>query len=748
VNKGISRQEEVPLLLKVPSSGKQILSYIHRMKRFVFICFSFFNVTQITTGQTVSINFDRNSAQQSFAATRIQNALKEKGYKLPGGSAMFRINLSLQASFGAESFSVKKEGQAIHIIGGDERGLIYGCQSVAEDIRNGISLTNIKSKAEKPFLPFRAIKYDLPWDTYRHSYALELHDETCRDTAYWKAFLDMMAENRFNTLTLWNLHPYPFLIKSKNFPEASPWSDAQMNEWQTLFHAIIGMATERAIETYIVPFNIFVTPEFAKAHNVAMDNLTHEYFVNGDTSEIIKTYTRECVTQMLEEYPGLTGMGLTLGEGMGGMTPQQREDWMRETIIEGMRLAKRKSKLIHRIPFSSTTGSLGITSIETEQLTRKGIEKEATLGFTEGPIWADLKFNWSHAHSTTKLMKVHGGKLYDTYFKPEPTAYKIVWTARNEDFFCLRWGVPSFVRNHVLQDARPYSGGYIIGSETYIPAKDYFTRDSIHLPWKYAFERQWLFYKLWGRMMYDPTPNDEIFNNEFVRRYGKIGPQLLTASSLAGHTPLLLASYFDCGWDFTLYSEGMMALDNTTKRVNYISIDRLIRQPPLDTSYLSIADYVKRAASNTLFGKKEITPLMLAEILEKTCNEAVKLVSTIKVGSNKALIYEIADIKAWAYLGLHLAEKIKGGVALQTYRALGVETSKQKAIKHLQKALAWWDSIIRITRPLYKDMPLVHLSQQGGKGSQENFYLTFHWEKLRSDVAKDVETAQQAVANK
>ena len=101
------------------------------------------------------------------------------------------------------------------------------------------------------------------------------------------------------------------------------------------------------------------------------------------------------------------------------MTPQQREDWMKETIIEGMRVANRKSKLIHRIPFSSTTGSLGITSIETEKLTREGIEKEAAMGFTEGPIWADLKFNWSHAHSTTKLIKVHGGKLYDTYFKPD-----------------------------------------------------------------------------------------------------------------------------------------------------------------------------------------------------------------------------------------------------------------------------------------------------------------------------------------
>jgi hypothetical protein len=75
-----------------------------------------------------------------------------------------------------------------------------------------------------------------------------------------------------------------------------------------------------------------------------MDNLTHEYFVNGDTAEIIKRYTRECVTQMLEEYPGLTGMGLTLGEGMGGMTPQQREEWMRATIIGRNAIGKTKIK--------------------------------------------------------------------------------------------------------------------------------------------------------------------------------------------------------------------------------------------------------------------------------------------------------------------------------------------------------------------------------------------------------------------
>jgi hypothetical protein len=714
-----------------------------------FLIFIFISLTppifsQAITNGSVNIHFDSNSPQQQYSTSILEKALVKSGYTITHSSASFSINLIQSvASLSPESFSIKSISHSITITGGDERGLIYGSLSLAEDIRNGIALKDCRSKTEKPFLPFRAIKFDLPWDTYRHSYALELHDQTCRDTAYWRAFLDMMAENRFNALTLWNLHPYTFLIKPKNFPEASPWNDKEMKDWQNLFHAIIRMAKERAIDTYLVPFNIFVTPEFAKAHNVAMDNLNHDYFVRGDTSDIIKRYTRECVTQVLNEYPDLTGFGLTLGEGMAGMTPQQREDWMDETIIEGMKLAGRRSKLIHRIPFSSTTGSLGITSIETEKLTRNAMQIEASMGFIDGPIWADLKFNWSHAHSTTKLIKVHGGKLYDTYFKPNPTDYKIVWTARNEDFFCLRWGVPSFVREHIIQNTHDYTGGYILGSETYIPAKDYFTKDTTSLPWHYAFERQWLFYKLWGRLLYNPHTKDDVFNAEFIHRYGKQGNNLLIASALAGSTALRIASDFDCGWDFTLYAEGMMSLDSA-KNVSYISIDRLIHQPPLDTDYVSIEEYVRRKLTNYQFGKNEIIPTVLASMLEEDCTKALALVKNITTNSNKALLYEVADIKIWAYLGLHFAEKIRGGIELQKHRTINNIHSQQLAVDHLTKALRYWDSIIAITRPLYKDMPLVHLSQQGGKETKENFYLKFHWEKLRPDVERDIEIARQA----
>jgi hypothetical protein len=705
----------------------------------LFGCFS------IAFSQPVKIVYDKASPQAKYAAEMLEKIFVSKGYIRSKAKAAIVITLSANAGqLEEEAYTIRANGSNINITGSDNRGLIYGCLSLAEEVRNGSRLEAIKSKSESPHYALRAIKFDLPWDTYRHSDALDLHYETCRDLNYWKAFLDMMVANRFNALSLWNLHPYTFMIRPKNFPEASPFTDAQLKEWQTLFHGIFRLAQERAIDTYIIPFNIFVSPAFSKAHNVNLDNLQHDFFVKGDTSALVKRYTRECVTQMLQEYPEITGMGLTLGEGMGGMTPQEREDWMNQTIIEGMRLSGRKLKLIHRIPFSSTTGSLGVTSIETEKMTRKELEAQGQLPFLQPPVFADLKYNWSHAHSTPKLIKVHGGKLYDTYFKPEPAKYKINWTARNEDFFCLRWGAPDFIRAHIATNNQNYVGGYMIGSETYIPAKDYFTKPGIAVNWKYAFERQWLFYQLWGRLLYNPQTPDAVFEAEFTHRYGKEGQYLLKAFSLASQTPLRLGSLFDFTMDLTLYEEGFMALDDKVKRVEYISVDRLIHQPVTDPDYVSVADYVKAIADGTSFAQNKITPPVLIDRLERDCNEALRLVKNINPSGNNALRFEVADIKTWAFMGLHFAEKLKGAVALQTYRTKGGEDAKQNAVMYLENALRYWDEVVLITRPLYDDMPLVHYSEQNGVRSEENKHLTFHWEKIRPDVAKDVETAKAA----
>jgi hypothetical protein len=336
---------------------------------------------------------------------------------------------------------------------------------------------------------------------------------------------------------------------------------------------------------------------------------------------------------------------------------------------------------------------------------------------------------------------VHGGKLGDTYFKPPPANYKIVWQVRNEDFFALRWGVPDFIRRHIeLNGGQDYVGGYFIGSETYIPALDYFTAEGQKVSWKYAFERQWLFYKLWGRLLYDRATPDAVFQAEFTRRYGAQAAPLLQAFALASNTQMRLASLWDSRWDFTLYGEGLLALQG--EETHYIGVDALIHQPVMDPDYVSVADYAKGLRAGETFGAEKITPDKLAAALERDCRKAQELVRRIDTRGNASLLQEVSDVQAWALLGLHLAEKLRGAVALQEFRAGGDARSQAQAVAHLQKALAHWDELIRVTRPIYKDMRLTHYNGNSFDANPDNL---FHWALIRGEVAQDVEVARSAV---
>ncbi len=692
--------------------------------------------SETSFAKSVFVRYNKGVPQIEYAARKLTEALVERNYDVTNAGTTYDFLISLVVNpnrLGPEAFSILPDGKAITIYGGDKRGLIYGTLALVEHLRNGIPLETIKSEDDKPGCEFRGIKFNLPWHTYRPSSALDQHYQTVRNLKFWEAFLDMMVENRFNVISLWNLDPYTFMIKPKNFPEASPWSEKEMSEWQHFYHELFRMAKERGLDTYVVHWNIFVSKEFAKAHNVAKENFYPNYFVKGDTSEIVRNYMRECVKQVLQEYPNLDGIGISQGEGMAGMTPMQRQEWVDDVLIKGMLGAGRPVKLINRVPFSSGTSSDPGVSKNVEEVTRNSME---SLGNSfEGPIWVPIKFNWSHGHSTTKLIKVHGGKLGDTYFKPEPKNYKIVWTVRNEDFFALRWGVPDFIRKHIAENGQAdFVGGYFIGSETYIPALDYFTAVKGPVKWRWAFQRQWLFYKLWGRLLYDPNTPDEVFQAEFNRRYGSKGDNLLKAYALASSTQLRLACLYDSKWDFTLYCEGFLALQGDTTK--YISVDRLIDQPTMDPDYVSVKDYVEKTLKGETFADDCVTPDKLADSLEKDNREALHLVENIDVSGDASLMYEEADVKVWAYLGLHLAEKLRGAIALQTYRLQGL--LHDEAIQHLKNALSYWDKIIEITGPIYKDMPLTHYNNNFFTANNNNL---FHWALIRDQVARDVDIA-------
>ena len=695
-------------------------------------------VTSRATELTVSAP---DSPVLRFALRKLETALEKQSSTMkrtngtPGqnpGLAVV-VDPAQLGKIGAEGFANTRSEKVLKITGADERGAMYGVLDVAEQIRMGTPWEKIENRSVKPKLDFRAIKYNLPWSAYRTSPALEQHQETCKDLKYWEAFLDMMAENRFNVLSLWSLHPYTYMIKPKNFPESSAFSDVEMVEWKKLWSGIFAMAKERGIDTYLLNWNIFVSPEFSKAHNVApwSVSLSHIGGKEDTTNDLVVQYTKEIVTQLLDEYPDLTGLGITLGERMGGMTPEDRRTWLDKTFFAGIAEAKRPTKFIYRAPLSANTGSGGTTSEENDRLTRKQIES-LSKNIT-GPVYVEFKHNWSHGHSSPDLFMVHGGPLSDAYWNPKPTRHKVVWTMRNEDMYILRWGQPDFVRNFIQQqDNKDYVGGAIIGSECYIPALDYITKEGPHKIWTWAFQRQWLFYAVWGKLLYDPSTSDSRFEALFEERFGKgTGDDLLAAWKLASQVPLHFASFYRGTWDGSLYTEGFSSwIDKDDGARTFFGVDAFIKQAVLDTKrYVNIADFVK--ASGVVESGK-LSPLALADVLDRDAAEAMKRVANLraKAKPSATLECELTDIEAWSAYANYFAEKLRGSVALATAREKKDTAQQALAISAFERGLSHWK----------------RLAELGGKFNQlpilSNSKIPFSWESLTPAVEKDIEVAK------
>ncbi|MEQ9220056.1 MAG: hypothetical protein RLO17_18525 [Cyclobacteriaceae bacterium] len=699
------------------------------MKRiiYLFISITFFGCQEKSAD--IKIYGDQSLLDElSYAIERLEEQATTSGGNVTIAdeqSANLKLELLPQSDMDSEKndgFTISQANNGFILSSECSRGLLYGLLDISDQLSKGTRWDEIQEKSIRAHHDFRAIKFNLPWYSYRSGENLALHMETCKDLKFWEAFLDMMVQNKFNALTLWNMHPYMYMVKSESYPKASPFTDAEMAEWEKFWKGLFQMAKDRGVDTYVVNWNIFLPEAFSKEYGAAdySSETGAGYFGDGDTNEDIEAYMREVVTLTLNKYENLTGIGLTLGERMGGMTSEERKDWVNRTMIAGLKEADRKARLLYRAPLSADKGSGGSVSVSAERLTRDAVEN---LGFEED-VWISFKFNWSHAHSSPKLSIVHGGMLTDTYWEPYSTKYKGVWTMRNEDFFVMRWGDPDFIRDFLDLNSQKYIGGCIIGSETYIPAKDYITREE-YRTWDYAFERQWLFYKVWGNLLYDPNVPDQFFADALAEKFNlSDGSDLLEAWKLASKSPNRLASFFGSTWDATIYSEGFK-----TNGGQFIDIDKFISRNVLDSSLVNIEGFV----AGTYDQSTQITPLQLADEAEQQAQSVLEIVAEQRdKGASEALEIELTDLEFWANHGLYFASKVRGGVALEQFRHGKMDFNNQ-AVDHLEASKTYWQNMVDLVEKYNVAVMPYQFDEE------------FSWRKHLEDVDKDTAIAKNSV---
>jgi hypothetical protein len=654
----------------------------------------------------IAIVVDRKSPPQVFGASKVEAALQRLNMAsqvvdtsaalAPGQVRIAGIRSAKNADLKKEGFRIQKTDGNFSVTALDDTGLLYGLLDLAEQIEMSKSLRGVEERMTNPRFLFRAVKFNLPWTSYRENESLQANSELCKDLNMWRAFLDMMAEERLNALTLWSLDPFPYLVKTKNFPKATPFSDSELAEWKTFWTSLFQMAKDRGIETYILNWNIILSKGFREHYGEGNTGL----WADGYTSPQIEKYVRETVTQVINEYPDLTGLGITPGEAMQKWDGPQMAGWFERTFFEGIKAADRRTKFIYRAALHGD-----------HQPHRDAIDNSG-IGTAESPIIVELKFNWSHGHSSTTLVKAHGSGTGKQYWEnPPPSHHKMAWMIRNEDFFRLRWGEPDFIREHIRVNGQDYVGGYFIGSECLIPAKDIFHKPNhAHVNWKYAFERQWLYYQQWGRLLYDPSTTDAVFANSFDQRFSaKVGSRMVEAYKLSTRTTQRIAQAFNHTWDHSFYTEGFIG----NKR-KFITLEELISAKPIEPNFVSIKDF---GDGSNAFGSK-VTPLQLAAALEKDNQQALEIVKQIAT-TNETLRCEIADVQAWSHLGLYFAKTIRTAVALN-------QNKKAAAVSYVTESQQHWRDLVAVTDPHIQPSHLAITDE------------SFHWKNYQDEVDGEV----------
>lgn len=573
------------------------------------------------TAPEVMVRIPEGQPALRFAAQEIVQALKSKKITASIGNGTARHTVTIRIVPGKpESFRIENARHGANVIGGDPRGAMYGALDVAEQIKLGTGLNSVRPQSARPSMPVRMYKFNIPLPGVGYASEESLKkNKWFYDLNYWRGFLTMMARDRYNALSLWSAHPYDRMLRLSKYPEACALSDAELAKNQKFFHALFQMAKDHGVDIYLMTWNIHVSPAFAAAHKIA---------VNGANSALVRDYTKECVRELLTQYPEITGLGTCPGEAMGGLDADGRLNWIKETYFEGIKEAVDG----RRFAVGGSRSGVGRSEVRGPRSEASDVQDFDTLGIVNrkssivnptanrqpstanenyppfilrywggtpestdkmlaaanypGPVYLDIKYNGEHVYSSTKP-HVQDKKWQQMAGRH----YQLLWHLRNDDLFTLRWGEPEFAREllgnvvngvsnvapssgpHATYDTRQTaskSAGFVMGSEIEIPGEDYIHTDVLkrHVDWKYEFEKQWFRFMLWGRLGYNLNEPESTWSGHYSARFGKtFGPKVYAAMKTASK---ILPQVTAFHWNYMngdWYPEGNVGPWNTSYEV-------------------------------------------------------------------------------------------------------------------------------------------------------------------------------------
>src|SRR5436190_3832370 len=169
-----------------------------------------------------AVRGDTNQPPVVFALGEIERAVAGSSYS----ASNFVVQLEVNAvGLTPQSYRFERDGNRLRVIGGDAAGAMYGGLDIAEAIHLG-TLSDLKTGSHQPHIVSRGIKFNIPLDLRTPSYSdnsssAQANIPEMWSMEFWHELLDQMARDRFNVLTLWNLHPFPSIVKVPEYPDVA-----------------------------------------------------------------------------------------------------------------------------------------------------------------------------------------------------------------------------------------------------------------------------------------------------------------------------------------------------------------------------------------------------------------------------------------------------------------------------------------------------------------------------------------------
>jgi hypothetical protein len=626
----------------------------------------------------------------------------------------------------------------ITVAGADDSGALYGCLELADRIRaNGGHLPDKLACMDYPQMVLRGPcigmqkTYLLPGrKVYEYPYTPDQFP-FFYDKALWTGYLDFLADQRMNTLYLWNGHPFASLVRLPDYPEAVEVSDEVFARNVEMFRWLTAECDRRGIWLVQQFYSIILSKPFAEKHGLSTQ-------LSAPTP-LAADYTRKSIAEFVRQFPHV-GLMPCLGEALQDQAAQTR--WCTDVILAGVKDGMAAAGLTVEPPVVLRTHATDATLVMPEALN------------VYHNLYTEAKFNGESL--TTWEPRGVRQQLHLTMSRLGSTHIANVHILANLEPF--RYGDTDFIRKSVLamRDRLGARGLHLYPLFYWDwPVSPDIVRQAGHpepVEGLKQWLRDWIWFEAWARYAWnpdrDPITDCAWWIGRIADHYGAAAAgKILDAYNAAGEcAPRLLRRYGITEGNRQTMSLGM-TLDELVRPEKYREFPELWESQSPPGERLKV--YAEREWQHQPH-EGETPPSINAEVLafSQSAVAAIDAAAPLVTKNREEFARLQNDIHAIRAMSENYVAKTNAALTVLRFQYSHDLADMAQAEKFLAASLDAYRTLVALTKDTYKAANSMQTSYRRipVPGSRDGQPANYHWTQLLPLYEKELADFRAQVA--